>query len=302
MPSETKTNWKLSLQDIPRPTKTYHTETYDRISKHHGFKGNGKTVLVTGGATGIGFSISRAFAAAGVARVVHVARSPDTLAKAKNELETAFPATQVLTFQASITDLVRVKEILQELGTLDVLVLSATFIPPMNPLVKLSTKDVTESFDTTVVAAWEFVRAYLATPMPVAGQKTVLGISTMAAQMRLSNTSPYGTAKAAITQMLQHFAAEHVESGSADDVRFFSFHPGAILTPAAEKAITQEQSDFIPWEDIKLPADFAVWLAGSESTFLNGRFLSAHWDVDGLIELKERLAQDPLFLTIGLVL
>lgn len=42
-----------SLQDLPRPVKTYHTETYDRIAPAKAqLKGVGKTVLITGGATG----------------------------------------------------------------------------------------------------------------------------------------------------------------------------------------------------------------------------------------------------------
>jgi hypothetical protein len=51
----------------------------------------------------------------------------------------------------------------------------------------------------------------------------------------------------------------------------------------------------------KLPGDFAVWLAGPEADFLTGRFVWAQWDVDELIGMKEKVAQDPSLLTIGLV-
>ena len=50
-----------------------------------------------------------------------------------------------------------------------------------------------------------------------------------------------------------------------------------------------------------MPGDFSVWLASPEAKFLNGRFVWAGWDVDDLIALKDRLAADPTFLTIGLV-
>ena len=56
------------------------------------------------------------------------------------------------------------------------------------------------------------------------------------------------------------------------------------------------------WEDVNLPADFAVWLAGPQSDFLHGRYVWAEWDVDELIALKEKVEQDPLFLRLGLVL
>lgn len=56
------------------------------------------------------------------------------------------------------------------------------------------------------------------------------------------------------------------------------------------------------WEDVELPADFAVWLAGPQSDFLQGKYLWAEWDVDELIALKESLEKDPNLLKIGLVL
>jgi hypothetical protein len=52
---------------------------------------------------------------------------------------------------------------------------------------------------------------------------------------------------------------------------------------------------------VELPGDFAVWLAGPEAEFLTGRYVWAQWDVDELIAMKEKVAQDPMLLTIGLV-
>lgn len=51
---------------------------------------------------------------------------------------------------------------------------------------------------------------------------------------------------------------------------------------------------------MKLPGDFAVWLASPEANFLNGRFVWAQWDVDELITMKEKLAGDPSLLTTTL--
>lgn len=63
------------FESFPRPTQTYHSTTYDRIARQHGFDGRDKTVLITGGATGVGYSISKAFAEAGVARIPIISRS-----------------------------------------------------------------------------------------------------------------------------------------------------------------------------------------------------------------------------------
>jgi hypothetical protein len=53
---------------------------------------------------------------------------------------------------------------------------------------------------------------------------------------------------------------------------------------------------------VRLPGDFAVWLASPEASFLTGRFVWAQWDVDELLTLKERLAANPALLTTATVL
>lgn len=283
------------FESWPRPTKTYHTTTYDRIARHNGFDGKAKTVLITGGATGVGYSLSKAFAAAGVARIAIVSRSPGPQEKAKAELEAAYPSTQILPYQASVTDTGRMTEILQELGTVDVLVLGAAMLHRQAKATEISVQEMQDVFDTNVIAAFNLTKAYLATPLPAAGRKTIINISSAAAQQRSPYRVGYGPSKAAVTQVMQHFAFEQ----ESDDVRIFSLHPGAFYTPTVAKHFAKDASN---WEDINLPAHFALWLAGPESGFLHGRYVWAHWDVDELIALKDRLAKDRSFLTIGLVL
>ncbi|KAE8384089.1 hypothetical protein BDV23DRAFT_189553 [Aspergillus alliaceus] len=115
------------FESFPRPTRTYHSQIYDRISNHHGFNGAGKTILVTGDSSGVGHSICKAFAQA-VARIAIISRSRGPQAQAKAELEAAYPSTQILTYQASIIDSTRMTDILQELAMIDVLVLCAAVV------------------------------------------------------------------------------------------------------------------------------------------------------------------------------
>lgn len=106
------------LADLPRPVKTYHAETYDRISPSKtSFEAKDKSVFITGGATGIGFSIAQSFAEAGVAKIVIVSRSPVPQAEAKKQLEADFPNVEVVLFQASMTDYARMDEIMDSVGT-----------------------------------------------------------------------------------------------------------------------------------------------------------------------------------------
>ncbi|KAK3291297.1 putative NADP(+)-dependent dehydrogenase [Chaetomium fimeti] len=289
------------FQTIPRPTKTYHTQTYDRIAKHHGFDGRGKTVLITGGATGVGFSIAKAFAEAGVARIAIVSRSPGPQETAKADLQAAHPAVQVLTYSTSVTDSTRLIEILSELGTVDILVLSAAAAHRRAPGTEITEQEVRDAFETNVLATFTLVRAFLrmpptttTAPAAPAPARTIIHLSSAAIQVSGQRVA-YGPSKAAATQMMQQFAAEV----DAAQVRIFSVHPGALYTPGTAQLFPREA---MQWEDLALPAHFALWLAGPESAFLHGRYLWAQWDVDELLGLRERVAGDGFFLKIGLAL
>lgn len=268
----------------------------------------------------MGLSIVHAFAAAGVARIAIVSRSAESQTSAKEELSATYPTVEFCFFQASITDHGRMRSILRELSAIDVLVLCPSYVHPRMPACNLDTSDVQESFDTNVVATFDLVSAYCALPDPPAegnrGTKTVLNISSAAAQAQGAQRAAYGTSKAAAVQMMQHFAAEQAhesvaapivngdhgpteKSKPATKLKIVSFHPGTFYTPTVAAVYSRDQ---FAWDDLRLPADFALWLAGPESDFLHGRYVWAHWDVDELVALKEKVLSGPNFLTFGLVM
>lgn len=250
--------------------------------------------MVTGGASGVGYSISKAFAEASVARIAIVSRSIEAQEKAKAELETEHPTVQVLLYQASVTDNARMTQILQELGRVDVLILNAAAAHRRAEATSITADEMNEAFETNVIAPFNLSKAYLAMPMPAGGSKTIINISAAAAHLPGHFRVGYGTSKAAGVQVMQNFASQYRDSG----VRVFSFHPGSYYTPGVAANIPKSMME---WEDIDLPAHFARWLAGSESDFLHGRFLWANWDVNELIALKEKVENDASFLTIGLI-
>ncbi|KAK8032320.1 hypothetical protein PG990_002054 [Apiospora arundinis] len=224
------------MESIPRPTKTYHTKPYPRLSQDHGFEGAGKTVLVTGGAGGVGLAISRAFAEAGVSRLVIVARSAGPQAQVKAELEAAHPGLEVLTYAASITDRDSTAKILKDLGEsggLDVLVLCAAVAHRRITAAEVSPQEVRDAFEINTIAAFDWTQTYLSSPSPKA--KTVINVSAAAAQMRHPMRAAYGPSKAAVVQIMQAFAAEvdwkQKSQPVEEKTRIFLVPPGVALHP-----------------------------------------------------------------------
>ena len=52
---------------------------------------------------------------------------------------------------------------------------------------------------------------------------------------------------------------------------------------------------------VKLPAHFILWAASREATFAKGRFLWCNWDVNELMKLSSKIADDPFFSISGVL-
>nr|OQO30669.1 hypothetical protein B0A51_01944 [Rachicladosporium sp. CCFEE 5018] len=278
----------------PAEIKTYHKATYPRLApEKSGFKGEGKTVLVTAGATGIGYSIAESFAKAGIAHLVIIQRRQEVLDEAKAKLGKEFPKLKITTYAASVTDYPKVSAILKEVGQIDVLIPNAAATHPMVPTKDLSTADLDNVFATNVTSPHYMISEFLKSPHT--GPKTVIYVSSAAAQFAMATNSIYGASKAAANALITQFARDAAES----DVVVQTYHPGAIATPLSKAAGIPD--GMLEFEDVRLPGDFAVWLASPEAVFLSGRFVWAQWDVDDLLSLKGRTEKDDYFLTQSIV-
>lgn len=282
---------------IPRPVNIYHGKTYDRIAPSKTtFNAKGKSVLITAGATGIGFSISKAFAEAGVERIIIVSRRPEPQSKAKAQLESQFQNMKVETISCTITDSANMAQMMERAGDIDVLVLCAAAVGGTKPILQTESSQIEDIFGTNVTACFDLVKTYLSLPPPASGSRTIINVSSASAHVYIPGQAVYAASKAAFAEMLSFFAGEFTPE--KDGVRVFSIHPGVFYTDDVAKNYPK---DAIEWEDINLPGHFCVWLASPEADFLHGRFVWAHWDVDEMIEVKERIEKDPFYLKIGLM-
>jgi FlaA1/EpsC-like NDP-sugar epimerase len=97
----------------------------------------GKSIVITGGGTGIGAGIAHAFAAAGSTQIAVLGRRQTKLSETAQAIRTAVPGTKILTLSTDVTDIASVntafEEILKAFGRIDVLVNNAGAISTFTP-------------------------------------------------------------------------------------------------------------------------------------------------------------------------
>ncbi|KAL6821457.1 hypothetical protein V8C40DRAFT_267797 [Trichoderma camerunense] len=263
----------------------------------------GRTVLITGGHSGIGYAISKAFISANAKRIIIFGRRADVLESAGEQLtaeakELGSP-TIVDTRSGDIADPASVKKLfsgLKEDGiTLDVLVLNAATGGTSKKMVDMPLDEFWGDYHINVRSTFDLIQHFY--HQKSGGPKYVVNLSTLIAYVwHLSGKPSYGLTKNASLGIAQQFAQEH----EAEEMQIVSFHPGAVLTPMS-RADGFDESSPINWDNENLPAALSVWAATPAAAFLHGRFIWSNWDADELRsgEAAKLIDSDPNYLRIG---
>ena len=110
-------------------TANWHNDTYPAIDPTlPKLSQKGKTVIVTGGGTGIGQAIACAFAAAGAAHVAIIGRRLPKLEGTQKLIQEKYPGTKVSALSADVTVKEDFAKVAEAIGKWDVLVLNAASI------------------------------------------------------------------------------------------------------------------------------------------------------------------------------
>ncbi|KAF4450421.1 hypothetical protein F53441_6420 [Fusarium austroafricanum] len=284
-------------------TKRLHAKTYKAIDPSLSQLSQvGKTVFITGGSAGIGYSIAQSFGLAGAENVIITGRTQEKLDAAVLGLSQDQEAGQTK-FEGVVCEMTNPKSIDHMFHNLaakgvhvDVLVLNAA----LNVAGTLSEQGWEKTWEQFIVNTRSLHQ--LCDRVHEQGTKEerkhyIVNVSTGAIHDFGSprDLSSYSLTKASGTLLLQKLADEKDSSRS----QIISFHPGAVFTDQVrEKGLTETSMN---WDDASLPGAFAVWCASPEASFLHGRFVWAAWDVDELKTgvLRERIEKDGNFLRIG---
>jgi NAD(P)-dependent dehydrogenase (short-subunit alcohol dehydrogenase family) len=184
-------------------------------------KYTGKTAIITGGTTGIGFATARLFTQEG-GKVLVTGRTPSTVESAQKEL--GANAKVLVSDTARLSDLDALKsEASSFLGHVDFLFVNAG-IAKFAPL-----EQVTEAFFDEIVnvnTKGALFAVQKLTPLFKRGSGVVLNTS-VADELGMASSSVYAASKAALRSLGRTLATELLPHG----VRVNAVMPGPITTP-----------------------------------------------------------------------
>ncbi|KAH7419814.1 hypothetical protein BKA64DRAFT_699831 [Cadophora sp. MPI-SDFR-AT-0126] len=279
---------------FPSYTKTYHTKptlAIDPTQPHLSAKG--KSIIITGGGTGIGKQIALSFALAGASNMGILGRREDVLIASQKAILDSPHAPELKVFYA-VADTTNVHALYSalermhsEFGKLDILVANAGYLNQPASILDADADNWWNHVDVNVRGTFNTIRAF----MPFSrtefingktlSKATILNISSGAGHLpaieKLAGMSAYAVSKIAGAKMVEYLATE------VPGLKVVNVQPGTIASDMG----SVKGGEFV-YDDPKLPGNFCVWLASAEADFLHGRFVWANWDVD---ELKARVKE-----------
>jgi 2-keto-3-deoxy-L-fuconate dehydrogenase len=238
---------------------------------------DGKVVLITAAAQGIGRASALAFAAAGAT----------VYATDINEVLLADLATERINVKKlDILDENAVSAIVADIGRIDVLFNCAGIVHG-GSILEMQDRDLDFAFEFNVRSMVRIIRAVLP-GMLERGDGAIINMSSVASSIKgVPNRFVYGTTKAAVIGLTKAIAADFVSKG----VRCNAICPGTVQSPSLEERMRAQgdyetaRASFIarqPMGRLGTPneiADLAVYLAGATYTTGQAYAIDGGWAI-----------------------
>lgn len=239
-----------------------------------------RSMLVTGGARGLGAAIAHAAIAAGYrVGVVDVVGSADA-ATANGS------AGGAVSFVASVSDERAIESVLDQFGTPDVVVNNAGIVR-FGPLVDHALDDFRAVVDVNLVGTYVVARAVARRWMAAQSPGVVINVTSMNGLAAGPNAGAYGATKAAIALLTSQMAIEWGPRG----IRVNAVAPGLIdagmSEPIYADPITrQARESKVPLGRLGTAADISnvvLFLASEQSAYIHGQNVVVDGGVTGSV-------------------
>ena len=244
----------------------------DPLSFDTAFSLKGRTALITGGASGIGFAIAKVFAERG-ARLALVDLDPNVTQVAQE-----FGAEHVgIRADVSLDGAPRqiVEDVVAKLGHLDILVNNAGIVR-LAPAVEATRNDWDLTLAVNLTAPFLFAQA-VGPHMLARGSGRIVNMASQAAVVALQNHVAYCSSKAAIVGMTKVLALEWGPRG----VTVNAISPTVVETELGKRAwagaVGEAMKQLIPSRRFAQPEEIAMaalYLASPAAAMVNGAELA----------------------------
>jgi NAD(P)-dependent dehydrogenase (short-subunit alcohol dehydrogenase family) len=244
---------------------------------------NTKTVLITGGASGIGLAMVRKFAAEDF-HVFFIDTNP--VEGQKLQLEESEKGYTVRFLQGSVSDYSQVEQLVDSLpGKLDVLINNAG-ISHIGKVENTSEEDFDRLFQVNVKGMFNCIKAALP-KLKENGGGSILNMCSVAATIGIPDRFAYSMTKGATLSMTLSVARDYVQDG----IRCNCLSPGRVHTPFVDGFLAknypgQEKEMFAklaatqPIGRMGIPdeiAELAFFISSPAGGFITG----ANFNIDG---------------------
>ena len=287
--------------------RTHHTQ-YPDIDPGTTLKGSasGKTIFLSGASRGIGLATAVAFAQAGAKAIYITARSEKELEETRTKITEANPETRCTYMVCDVTDAGRVKAAVEDcvtkFGSIDAADANAGYLDKWSKIGESDISSWWRSWEVNLKGSYYVTRFCLPYLIESArkhsAKQNVKGstgghlilISSVGAQLLTPGASDYQTSKHAINRLCEFINIDHGEDG----IKCFAIHPGGVPTTLAMNMPGAIHSSLV--DKPELAAGFIVWLCSGKADWARGRYLSSNWDVNELLQMKDRIIKDDLLV------